>query len=180
MRRIISTAQARSRSSIMSRRGASADSVYTASRALLLPSLARELKGEVAGDHGWLMSVPNHHQLIWHVVHDASVLRAVRAMARFTDLGHSNSPGPVNPHLSWWYGEGYEQLTHMAADGALTIEVSPRFGLSRSLPTSRSTRNALGTPAPVPRGCGRGPGAPGLGARRPDQSPVQRARRTCR
>jgi hypothetical protein len=103
------------------------DSVYTASRALLLPQLASALTGEEPGQFGWLMSTPNRHQVVWHVIRDATVVGAVEAMARFTALGYSDAPGPVSPHVFWWNGDAYEQLTHVGEDGALSVRVSPVF-----------------------------------------------------
>lgn len=103
------------------------NSVHTASRALLLPELAAELRAEPPPEHGWLMSVPNRQQVIWHVVRDISVINVVNAMAQFTALGHSDAPGPVSPHLYWWNGSAYEQLTQFDDGGRLAIHPSPGF-----------------------------------------------------
>lgn len=103
------------------------DSVYTASRALLLPRLATDLTGEVPTDHGWLMCVPNRHQIAWHVIRDSTVISAVQGMVHFARLGYNDSPGPLSPHVYWWNGAAYEQLTHPSEDGGVRIEVSPRF-----------------------------------------------------
>lgn len=103
-------------------------SVHTASQALLLPGLATELTGErIREDFGWLMSIPNRHQVVWHIIQDATVIPAVNAMAHFTALGYSDSDGPISPHVFWWNGAGYEQITHVADDGRVTIRVSPEF-----------------------------------------------------
>lgn len=40
------------------------NSVYTGSRAVLLPRLATDVTGTEPGGHGWLMSVPNRHQVV--------------------------------------------------------------------------------------------------------------------
>lgn len=104
------------------------ESVYTASRALLLPGLATELTGlRVREEFGWLMSVPNRHQVVWHIIEDAAVVAALNGMARFTALGYSDAPGSVSPHVFWWNGTGYEQLTHVREDGTLTLRVSSAF-----------------------------------------------------
>ncbi len=73
------------------------------------------------------MSVPNRHQVTWHVIKDASVVRVVNAMLHFTRLGFSDAPGPVSPHVYWWNGAEYEQLTHVAEDGSSSVRPSPRF-----------------------------------------------------
>ncbi|UWX96880.1 hypothetical protein N2K95_14775 [Arthrobacter zhaoxinii] len=103
-------------------------SFYTASRAILLPSLATELTGKrVRGEFGWLMSVPNRHQVAWHVIEDSSVIGAVNGMASFTAAGYSDSPGPVSPHVYWWNGTGYEQLTEVSDEGTVRIRVGQGF-----------------------------------------------------
>lgn len=40
---------------------------------------------------------------------------------------YGSVPGPVGPHVYWWNGSGYEQLTHRKDDGALAVRVSPGF-----------------------------------------------------
>lgn len=104
------------------------ESVYTASRALLLPDLASKLTGKrVREEFGWLMSVPNRHQVVWHIIEDATVVAAVNGMARFAAMGYSDSPTPVSPHVFWWNGTSYEQLTDVSDDGGLVIRVGPAF-----------------------------------------------------
>lgn len=102
------------------------ESVYTASRALLLPDLATEVTGQrVREEFGWLMS--DRHQVVWHIIEDATVVAALNGMARFTAMGYADAPGSVSPHVFWWNGTSYEQLTHVRDDGALTLRVSPAF-----------------------------------------------------
>jgi hypothetical protein len=103
------------------------DSVYTGSRALLLPELATQLTGEDLSNFGWLMSVPNRHQVAWHVIRDASVISALNGMAHFTVLGFCDAPGPVSPHVYWWNGSAYEQLTRIDDTGAIAIHAGPGF-----------------------------------------------------
>ena len=104
------------------------ESVYTASRALLLPSLAAELTGQrVQEQFGWLKSIPNRHQVAWHIIEDTTVINAVNGMARFTALGYADAAGSVSPHVFWWNGTSYEQLTHFREDGSLSVHVSPAF-----------------------------------------------------
>ena len=103
------------------------ESVHTASRALLMPRLATELTGHETGRHGWLLCVPNRHQVAWHLVRDARVLTVVPAMARFAALGFADAPGPLSPHVYWWDGAAYQQLSRLDDEGALAIVVSPQF-----------------------------------------------------
>lgn len=103
------------------------DSVHTASRALLLPGLASTLAGQEDLGHGWLMSIPNRHQATWHMIGDATVIPVVQAMAHFARLGYADAPSPVSPHVYWWNGSAYEQLTQVDDQGNLSIHVSPEF-----------------------------------------------------
>lgn len=103
------------------------DSVYTGSLALILPEIAHKLTGRDAGPHGRLLSVPNRHQLVWHDIQDAGVIGALQGMATFTPLGFEDSPGPLSPHVYWWSGAEYHQLTCDNDDGSRAIQVEPEF-----------------------------------------------------
>lgn len=103
------------------------ESVYTASTALLLPEQLSRLTGASSWEHGWLLALPNRHQLVVHVVQDMTVLGAIQGMARFAHLGYADAPGPLSPHVYWWSGAGYEQLTQEEADGSTAIHVDGRF-----------------------------------------------------
>ncbi|ALX05948.1 hypothetical protein [Aeromicrobium erythreum] len=103
------------------------DSVHTASRALLLPELPAGVDDAAPTDLGWLMSVPHRHQLCWHVVRDATVVSVVNSMARFTALGYSDGVGQVSPHLYWWNGSAYVQLTRFDDEGTMSIHVDSDF-----------------------------------------------------
>ncbi|WP_458106749.1 hypothetical protein M1D51_12600 [Arthrobacter sp. R3-55] len=95
----------------------------------MLPGIATEPTGkQLRHDLGWLMSIPNRHQLVWHVIIDDGVLGALDGTVSFTAMGYSDAPGPVSPHVYWWNGTGYEQLTQLSEeDGSLSIHVSPEF-----------------------------------------------------
>ncbi|WP_312182448.1 hypothetical protein [Arthrobacter sp.] len=106
----------------------SGNSFYTGSRAVLLPGLATQVTGKrVHEELGWLLCVPNRHQVAWHIIEDASIVGAVQGMAGFGVEAFSSVPGPVSPHVYWWNGSGYEQLTHRKDDGTLVVRVSPNF-----------------------------------------------------
>ncbi|WP_380163979.1 hypothetical protein [Jannaschia sp. R86511] len=102
------------------------DSVHTGSRALLMPGLAADVAGETAGAHGWLLSVPNRHQVVWHMVRDMSVVGALNGMAGFAVRGYEDAVGPLSPHVYWWDGQHYEQLTQVH-DGRIVIQPTERF-----------------------------------------------------
>jgi hypothetical protein len=73
------------------------------------------------------MSIPNRHQVVWHIIEDATVIAVLKGMAHFTAMGYADTPGSVSPHVFWWNGTSYEQLTHVREDGSLAILVSPTF-----------------------------------------------------
>lgn len=102
------------------------ESVHTGSRAVRMPGLAAEVAQQAVGEHGWLLSVPNRHQVAWHVVRDMSVVGALNAMARFTALGYEGAVGALSPHVYWWDGSRYEQLTRVH-DGRIAIHPTERF-----------------------------------------------------
>lgn len=103
------------------------ESVYTASRALLMPGLASELTGEEPTDYGWLLSVPNRHQLIWHLIRDIAVVPTVEGMAHFACLGYGDAPGALSPHVYWWDGAQYHQLTRIDEAGNVAVHVNEPF-----------------------------------------------------
>lgn len=104
------------------------DSVHTASRALLLPGLLAELGEPADAPDGWLLAVPHRHQLVLHVLRDASVIGALNGMARFAALGAGDGAGVISPHVYWWSGDDYRQLTRHDDDGTVSVHVDPDLG----------------------------------------------------
>lgn len=102
-------------------------SVYTASQALRMPELATELASEVPGEFGWLLSVPNRNQLTWHMVNDISVVPSINAMAVFSLAGYKDAAGPLSPHVYWWDGSLYQQLTEVGPEGGIRVVVRGEF-----------------------------------------------------
>lgn len=86
-------------------------SVYTASQALRMPGLAAELAGEEPGEFGWVLSVPSRNELAWHMIRNTDAVLAIHSMAVFARRGYGDLPGPLSPHVYWWDGSGYQQLT---------------------------------------------------------------------
>ena len=103
------------------------DSVYTAGTALLLPGLAERLTGDGPGELGWLMCVPNRHQVAWHCVLDDTVFGAVEGMATFARAAFGDAPGAISPHVYWSDGTTVDQLTQQDEAGRVSVVVPPRF-----------------------------------------------------
>jgi hypothetical protein len=105
------------------------DSVYTASRLLVLDDVLRRALGEVDTPNGVVVSVPNRHQLAFHLPADAQVLSAVEGMVRFTLEGYQDAPGGVSPHVFWRPPGGgtLEQLTRLSEGDAVSVRVHGAF-----------------------------------------------------
>lgn len=104
------------------------ESVHTASRLLTVDDVLRRALGEADAPYGVLLSVPYRHQLAFHVVHDATVLPTVEAMARFTVAGYDDGVGSVSPHLFYRSAQGaLQQLTHPSDDGGIDVHVDGPF-----------------------------------------------------
>jgi hypothetical protein len=117
---------------------ATGDSIYTASQALLMPGFAEAVDGPIDPHLGWLLSVPNRHELSWHVVRNGEdSLSALVGMTLYTPAANAESAGPLSPHVFWWSGEGYRPVTGYAADGTVTGFLDKEF--------ERALESATGT-----------------------------------
>ena len=61
------------------------------------------------------------------MIEDLNALLSINAMALFARLGYSDAPGPLSPHVCWWDGSGYRQLTQAGPAGETRIIVTPEF-----------------------------------------------------
>lgn len=105
--------------------------LYTASKALLLPHLLPEIQDglpqlEDVG-MGWLMSVPNRNEICWHIVQDGAVLASLNYLKEHTGEAFSDAPGQLSPHVYWWSGHDYRQVTYIDARSHLRIGSDPDF-----------------------------------------------------
>ena len=105
------------------------ESTFTASLALLMPGFADPVErvldhlhddGPADESLGWLLAVPNRHELVWHTIRDEQAISAWVGMTLFAPMAHADSPGPLSPHVFWWSGEGYRQVTSYTEDGRIT------------------------------------------------------------
>lgn len=105
----------------------SGDSFFTATLALLLEQVLAAYDGGVDQSHGVLVAVPFRHQLAWRAVDGAGAIPTVNAMVAFAINGHADGAGPVSPHLFWVHNGRWQQLTRIAEDGSVSVEVSGEF-----------------------------------------------------
>ncbi|HEU0132438.1 MAG TPA: hypothetical protein VFQ85_15750 [Mycobacteriales bacterium] len=100
------------------------ESVHTASRALVLGDVARQAGDDLAGEGGWVLSVPTRHLLMWHVIRDLTAIPSIQGMAQLTLRAFGDAVGQLSPHVYWWDGSGYRQLTSFDG-GTPTITADP-------------------------------------------------------
>jgi hypothetical protein len=103
------------------------DSVYTASKLLVLPDLLRRLLGERSYPHGLLVAVPFRHQLAFHPIADRRLVPATRFLAGLAADGFSDGVGSVSPFLYWWLDGRLTQLSFPDGDGGLAIHARGEF-----------------------------------------------------
>ena len=94
------------------------DSMFIASLLLILPEVVAWYGPPPDPELGVFVGVPHRHQLLFHPLGDASAGPSLQLAARFTELAHRASHGPVSPHVYWSRPSGLEQLTVHTPDGA--------------------------------------------------------------
>jgi hypothetical protein len=103
------------------------ESIYTASQALLMPHLGYAIEQKADAGMGWLISMPNRHELCWHMISDATVVESLAGMAWYAQWQHIGTTGPLSPHVFWGRGQGYEQVTGYRPDGDLRFHIGPEL-----------------------------------------------------
>lgn len=103
------------------------DSMFTASRVTSLPTLAVEMGDPPASSYGWLMAVPHRHQCLWHIITGVDMVPSLNAMAHLAASGYSDAPGSISPHVYWWDGSRYHQLTRIDEEGTISVAVGTEF-----------------------------------------------------
>ena len=93
------------------------DSVFTASKLLVLDEVLAQLGVTDVHENGVLVVAPFRHQLAFHAIRDATAVSAVHGLELFARLGHNGSPGPLSPHVHWWRGGELRRITEHGPDG---------------------------------------------------------------
>ncbi|HEY3506578.1 MAG TPA: hypothetical protein VGN37_27795 [Actinocatenispora sp.] len=79
------------------------DSMFVASKALVLPELMRAEMGTEPPRDGVLVAVPSRHEMVLHPLLDASAVPALNNMVMYARGEFDESPGPLSPYVHWWH-----------------------------------------------------------------------------
>jgi hypothetical protein len=114
------------------------DSMYTASRILLMRDLLMRVYGEREYSDGVLVTVAHRHQIALHPLDGPEVVPVINALAGFAKNGFEEAPGGISPHLYWWHEGVLNRISSVSDDGGIRIEV--RHGLAEALERVTSRR----------------------------------------
>jgi hypothetical protein len=103
-------------------------SVYTASKLLVLPDVLRRVLGERAYPYGLLVAAPFRHQLDFHPISDHRLVLAAELMAAFAATGYGEGAGPISPFVYWWRDGQLTRLSHLDDEGRPAIDARGEFG----------------------------------------------------
>jgi hypothetical protein len=104
------------------------ESVYLASKMLVMTDLLLRVFGEREYPNGVLMTVAFRNQVALHPVDGPEVVGAVDCLAQFARNGFSDSVGPVSPFTYWWHDGEFTQVTEPDGAGGVVVCVDAAFG----------------------------------------------------
>lgn len=104
------------------------ESVYVASKLLVLPDLLRRTTGDGEPPHGVLVAVPSRHQLAFHPVEDLAVVPSLQALVLGAAQGYAEDVGALSPYVFWWRGGTLTQLSYLEEDGTWGVDATGDFG----------------------------------------------------
>ncbi len=106
----------------------SGDSLFIASKALVLDEVVRAVTGRELPDDGALFTVPSRSFLVFHPLADHHVQGAVNDLAAFGLGAYQDNPGPLSPRLYWWHRGTVTCLTRID-DATRSFSIEPPEGL---------------------------------------------------
>ena len=111
------------------------ESVYTASRVLVMEDLLEQALGPAAETtYGVLAAMATRNQVAMHAICGRSVVPSLRLMARFALAGFRDGTGPLSPNVFWWRDGRWTQVTRQRPDGTITVINDPDLaGMIRHL-----------------------------------------------
>lgn len=81
----------------------SGDSHFVASKALVLPELARAVTGRELPEAGALVVVPTRHLLAFHPIVDGTAVDAVNDLSEYAVRAYEDGTASISPLLYWWH-----------------------------------------------------------------------------
>ena len=85
-------------------------------------SLGRHLPADAT--RGALVVVPARHMLVFHVIRDAAMLDAVRALRLLAEMMYAREPGPISRSI-YWYHAGKLELVRLKQVGGVAALAGP-------------------------------------------------------
>lgn len=104
------------------------ESVYVASKVLVLDDLLRGLHGERGYPDGVLVAVPDRQTLLLHVPVDAGVMSALQTLAGSAARAWATAAGGVSPSVYWWRDGSLTRISRVDGEGGVAVEVNPELG----------------------------------------------------
>ncbi len=103
------------------------DSMFVASKVLVLDHVLTALHGPRAYPDGVLVALPDRHTLVLHVPDGPSVVPALQGLAGFAAGAFAESAGGVSPSVYWWRDGVLRRVSRRTEDGRTAIEVGPEL-----------------------------------------------------
>ena len=104
------------------------NSMFVASKALLLEDLLSEVFDITDTPDGVLVALPNRHELVLHVLRDATAVHALYTLVGYTAETFAETPGPLSPFVYWWRKGTFTQVTDTDESGAFRVVVVAELG----------------------------------------------------
>lgn len=96
-------------------------SVYTASKILVLPDLLARTLGTRDLPNGVFVAVPFWHQLAFVPVQDLSAVQSLQVLVGFAARGFDEGVGAISPFVYWWRAGRLTQVSFPGEDGELVV-----------------------------------------------------------
>lgn len=103
------------------------ESVFTASRVLVMPDTLRRMFGQREYPDGVLVAVPDRHHLWAHPVDDTSVVPALQSLAGLAAQTYATAVGGVSPSVYWWRDGALTRVSALDPEGGVAVDVGPEL-----------------------------------------------------
>jgi hypothetical protein len=102
------------------------ESVYTASRVLVMDDLLNQTPGAGTGTpHGVLAAMATRNQIAIHLIRGRSAVPSLKLLARFALAGFTDGIGRLSPNVFWWRDDHWAQVTQLDTDGTIRVLDNP-------------------------------------------------------